>query len=310
MNLRPISHEPETRLAMHYRERPGLPGAVPVVFVHGLGGFHDHWADLAPLLAPDIHGYAVDLPGFGERPPVTAAPAPATVAAGAAALAAFLTDIVSRPAVVIGNSMGALIAAHAAAGEQLRPGQGRLIRALVLIDLPLPPAQLWRINAEVIRSAAQHGLPGLGEYLLARRLATVPARQRVMQTLQRCCADPTRVSPPMVDTLLAHEEPVSAHGRRYAETYLGAARSIVQILARRRRYWNLMASVSQPVLLVHGVHDRLVPVELARDAGRRHPQWQYAELHTGHIPHIETPAALAEVTRPWLAALPPPAEAD
>lgn len=64
-----------------------------------------------------------------------------------------------------------------------------------------------------------------------------------------------------------------------------------------------MAELTQPVLLIHGVHDRLVPIESARATSAAHPQWHYVELNAGHTPQIEVPEQVADEIRPWLARL-------
>lgn len=42
------------------------PDAVPVVLVHSLGTCCVSWHDVAATLGPDVHAYAVDLPGHGR----------------------------------------------------------------------------------------------------------------------------------------------------------------------------------------------------------------------------------------------------
>ena len=67
--------------------------------------------------------------------------------------------------------------------------------------------------------------------------------------------------------------------------FLSAARSLLRLLVDPRRYRTAMASITVPVLLVHGDQDRLVPVAAARDIARRHPAWRYLELAgVGHVP--------------------------
>ncbi|MDI1463652.1 alpha/beta hydrolase [Catellatospora sp. KI3] len=61
-----------------------------------------------------------------------------------------------------------------------------------------------------------------------------------------------------------------------------------------------MAALTMPVLLAHGIHDRLVPVASARAAAARLPHWTYVELDSGHVPQLEHPAELAARILPWL----------
>ena len=75
------------------------------------------------------------------------------------------------------------------------------------------------------------------------------------------------------------------------------------VLADPRRYRRAMADLRQPVLLVHGDLDRLVPVVAARDIARRHPAWRYVELPgVGHVPQLQVPERVAAEILRWLPA--------
>ncbi|MGH2604504.1 MAG: alpha/beta fold hydrolase, partial [Dehalococcoidia bacterium] len=63
-------------------------------------------------------------------------------------------------------------------------------------------------------------------------------------------------------------------------------------------------SINAPVLLLHGTHDRLVPVASAREAAKRLPEWTFVELEAGHIPQMEVPDLVAEQILSWARSLP------
>src|SRR5919107_5072968 len=91
----------------------GPAGAPVVVAVHGLGGSHANWHDLAPLLTDTHRVLAVDLAGHGRTP---RAGRSASVRANAALLGRFVEQVVGEPVVLLGNSMGAAISVlHTAA---------------------------------------------------------------------------------------------------------------------------------------------------------------------------------------------------
>jgi pimeloyl-ACP methyl ester carboxylesterase len=238
-----------------------------------------------------VRAVAVDLPGFGHTP---AAGRRTSVAANTVVLRRFLQKLGGQ-FTLIGNSMGAYVSMVAAVD------QPALIKALVLVDPTLPLIGRLQVDPAVRRQFILNGIPGLGEYLLARRWATVSARERVTEVLSRCCYNPSLVSAQMVDEMVAMEEELTQQ-RRHTAAYLGAARSIVRGLARPNAYWRRMQAIRQPVLLLHGTHDRLIPVSSAREAAKRLPHWRYVELEAGHIPQMETPHAVAGEVLPWLAA--------
>jgi len=81
-----------------------------------------------------------------------------------------------------------------------------------------------------------------------------------------------------------------------------AARSLVALLARRTAYRATISSVAAPVLLVHGEADRLVPVAAARKAAAERPEWSTVFLPgVGHTPQLESPDAVTDAIRSWLA---------
>jgi pimeloyl-ACP methyl ester carboxylesterase len=264
-----------------------------VIYVHGLGGSHLNWVALAQLLKNEVRATAIDLPGFGLTPCNGRS---ATVAANVAVLSDFLTGEVGEPAVLVGNSMGGLISLLTAVE------QPDLVTGLVLVDPALPLPLGARVHPAVGKQIFLYGIPGLGEWMLTRRNARVPARQRVSEVLARCCVDAQRIPTEMFESLVELEERLTEQGD-HAATHLAAARSIVRGLARPNGFWRRVEAIDRPVLLLHGVHDRLIPIESARLAAQRFPRWTFVELEAGHIPQMETPELVADEMVRWLSTL-------
>ena len=102
----------------------------PLVLVHGLGSRWEVWSAVLDRLAAERDVIAVDLPGFGNTPPLPAG-TPSNVQTLTAALVAFLAaEGIERPHVV-GNSMGGWIA--------LELGK----RGLVASATAISPAGFW-----------------------------------------------------------------------------------------------------------------------------------------------------------------------
>ena len=75
----------------------------------------------------------------------------------------------------------------------------------------------------------------------------------------------------------------------------------MRVVGRRGRYWDMMASVQVPVLLIGGDADRLVPVASTRQAAARNPGWQTVILPgVGHTPQLEVPGEVIGTIRDWL----------
>ena len=112
---------------IHYLEW-GEAGAPGLLLVHG-GAAHAHWwSFLAPLLADGWHCAALDLSGHGDsgRRDAYSLEAWAGEVMKVAACAAF-----AGPPVVVGHSMGGLVAAQAALDH------GARLAGAVLVDAPL-----------------------------------------------------------------------------------------------------------------------------------------------------------------------------
>src|SRR2546429_6027570 len=95
---------------VHYADFGGT--GPTLVLVHGLGGSHVNWMAVAPALARDARVLAVDLAGFGRTP---LGERSADVHANRILLDRFLEGVAAGPAVLVGNSMGGLVAMMEAA---------------------------------------------------------------------------------------------------------------------------------------------------------------------------------------------------
>src|SRR5262245_64532379 len=89
-----------------FREWPG-PAETTFVLIHGLGGSHLSWVQVAPGLSGLGRVVAPDLPGFGRSP---AAGRSARMMDLRRAIAGFVEQVATGEVVLVGNSMGGLVA--------------------------------------------------------------------------------------------------------------------------------------------------------------------------------------------------------
>jgi pimeloyl-ACP methyl ester carboxylesterase len=281
-------------------KEPKEPGKArsqpPIVFVHGLGGSHLNWCRLGPRLAADRRAVALDLHGFGLTPGLRVN---STVQANARLLDRWIQTVVGEPVILVGNSMGGLISILE---TNHNPAA---IRGVVLLDpaLPLPPQKPdWQVSAQFLLYAT----PGLGEYAVAKLMASVTPEAAVQQLVQLCFADPSRADPELIRAEVAlsikRHPATPAQASARARVFLAAARSLLRVLARRGNYQKMMAGIDVPVLLIGGEDDRLVPVAAMRQAAARNPRWESVILAgVGHTPMLEVPDDTSVVISDWLA---------
>ena len=280
---------------VHYVDFGGPADSPLVVCVHGLGGSHANWLAIAPQLAQTHRVLALDLGGFG----LTRGGARGTsVQANVTLLHRFVTEVAGEPAILVGNSMGGLVAALEAAEHP------EAVRGLAMLDPALPLYLSARPEPLVVTAFALYLAPGLGALFQRGRRTTRTPEQVAWDILTFCCADPHRVP---ADIVAAHIE--LGHRREaYTEMdaeFVAATRSLLWLLRGRRRVLRTLSGISCPVLHLHGTADRLVTIGSARRVAAANPAWRFVEVPgVGHVPMLENPAFTLEVLGDWLVTLP------
>ncbi len=262
-----------------------------IVLLHGLGGSNFDWLSGGGLFAKSARVLAIVLVAFGLTPPDARS---STVGANAELLRDFIDLEMGGSAIVVGNSMGGLVSLIAAAEYPEH------ISGLVLLDAALPRPDRAGVDPAVALAFAAYAVPGLGEFFLRSRALRYGPERYVRQVLDLCCADPSRVPLEIVE---AHIEVARARRRMpwTDRTFLDAARSLLVTLASKRRFYEMVDSITSPALILHGALDRLVPVQAARDLARRRADWDL-EIYddAGHAPQLEIPERFAASVQAWL----------
>jgi pimeloyl-ACP methyl ester carboxylesterase len=269
-----------------YREWDG-PSSTTFVLVHGLGGSHLNWVQVAPGLAGLGRVIALDLPGFGRSP---RAGRGSGLMDERRFLSAFIRERASGRVVLCGNSMGGAIGILQAAIE---PSS---IAGLVLTCSIFPLARGAWPHPLVVAAFAAYGTPRLGERVVTTRFRKMDPDQMVRASLAIVAAQASSIPEDIVglqvDLILDRiSDPDTV------ASFLEAARSLIRLGRRPDVAWRAIDAVRCPTLVLHGKLDRLVPVRYAEAALRRRPDWAkrlFPDL--GHAPMMEAPGR-------WLTAL-------
>lgn len=262
----------------------------PLLMVHGLGGNALNWMAVGPEIAKSHHALAIDLAGFGQTPLFRRS---AAVGANAGLVHDFIEKVIGEPVLLMGNSMGGHIAILEAAA---RPSW---VTSLVLVDPAIPGVHVRRPEPAMLGVMAALSVPGLAEMLLDRRARALGPEGLVRQSLAVVCADPSRLSPEIVEAHLTLTRERDRLGPQNSRAFLQASRSIGLRMADPR-FWLHAAHVKAPTLLIHGSLDRLIPVAAARELARRRPGWTLRVIEgAGHVPMMETPEAFMRVLEEW-----------
>jgi 3-oxoadipate enol-lactonase len=156
-----------------------------LLLLHGIGSTRAFWAPIVPLLK-GFECVAVDVPGFGDAPSIHE---PVTVAR----LAEALDDESLGPMVVIGHSLGGMIA------QELALLAGDRVRGLVVCNtIPGVTQGAREFNPVLADLAESSGSEAVAEALLPAMLGPQPlenterARERFLADMQS--ADPASLA--------------------------------------------------------------------------------------------------------------------
>lgn len=253
----------------------GMPGASPVVLIHGIGSrAAADWDGLIPLLARDYRVLAFDLPGFGGSSKRNEPYTPGNYAA-------FVRHVVerefgTRPVRIVGHSLGGAIALRYAA---LHPGQ---VTALVLADVP---GLLHRMAySKYLTHLGIDFLPNLyptqNDHL--RNLAT-----SVIGLVERMQPEPEAiVINPKFRKSFLNEDPAKIAGLALALEDFSAD----------------LARVTMPTLLLWGGRDEIAPLRNGETLAAMLPNAALEVFPaSGHTPMDDVPATFNELVSRFLA---------
>ena len=284
--------------ACHWRRLGGLHHP-PLVLLHGFGAGSGHWRRNAAALADaGWCVYGLDLLGFGAS---SQAPLRLDNRLWARQLEAFLREVVQGPAVLVGHSLGGLVALTCGVFFP------HAVRAVVAAPLPdptllladpqapagAPPRRPWRRRLQrfVVRWLCRL----LPLELLVPLLAHSPLLDLGIQSAYR---DPV-IGDDELHRLIARP------ARRAGAVRALRAMSIAMALRPHGATAPaLLRRLRRPCLLLWGGDDRLVPLDVGRQCQRLRPDLTLEVIdEAGHCPHDERPDAFHQVLIPWLASL-------
>lgn len=245
---------------------PDPRNAPLVLLLHGTGSSTHSWRDVAPMLASRYAVLALDLPGHA----FTTMPRPAeqSLPGIAQRVAALLVSLRLSPAIVVGHSAGAAIAAR------------------MLLDQSIAPAALVSLNGAFV------GIPGLaGQWFspMTRLLASVPLASHLFAWQ---ASDPDTLEHLMRSTgSVLDSAGLELYGRLVRNA--GHVEAALAMMA----HWDLeplereLPRIRAPVWMVAAENDLTVPPAQAQQVCKMLP---HAHLTLwpmlGHLAHEEKPA--------------------
>ena len=261
------------------------PQRPPLLLVHGFGASTDHWRKNVAGLSEEFEVWAIDLLGFGRSQK------PDWQYSGNLwrdQLHDFITQVIERPAVLVGNSLGGYTSLCVAAQ---RPDS---TAGLVLINSAGPftdvqgttkPDPVREVMGKVVQTLFQQDW---ASYLLFQY---VRQKSVIRKTLEQVYLDKSVVTNELVEEIYRPSCDPGAP-KVFASVFRTPQGEKVDILLHQ---------VDCPLLMLWGESD---PWINARERGekfrRYHPNLTEYYLKAGHCPHDEVPNQVNSLIRAWV----------
>jgi pimeloyl-ACP methyl ester carboxylesterase len=269
------------------------PDESTFVLVHGLGGSHLSWLQVAPGLAGLGNVIAVDLPGYGWSPRARRGTG---LMDQRRILSRVIADLATGKVILCGNSLGgAIVVLEAAVEPDAAAG-------LVLTSSVFPWVRgRHRPHPATMAAFAMYDMPVVGERFVQVRTRRVDPRTLVAIGFKMVAEDPASIPPEVVEmhVELARKR---SHDQETTAAFIDTTRSMLRLGRRADAGARTFDHVTCPVLVLHGRRDRLVPAAFAEETLRTHPAWRgriFPDL--GHVPQMEAPGRWISEVADWYA---------
>ena len=265
------------------------PDTAPVLLLHGFGASIGHWQHNLEFLTTHHTVYGLDLVGWGgsRKPDVKY-----DIDLWVDQVYDFWQAFVGQPMILVGNSIGSLVALVAAARHP------EMAASLVMVSLPDLSAE-----QEMIPKPIQPLVNGIKRIILnppiLRTLFRIVSRPKVARSWAKIAyANPDRVTDDLVDLFLtpAREKEAPA---AFVKIMQGMTSSNFSPNIRK-----LLPELQIPMLLLWGCEDRMIPPGTAAVLVKLNPRLELVNLEAaGHCAHDEVPDLVNEKIRTWLDSL-------
>ncbi len=261
-----------------------------MLLLHGFGASIGHWQHNLEFLAAHHTVYGLDLVGWGgsRKPNINY-----DIDLWVEQVRDFWQTFIGRPTILIGNSIGSLVALVAAARYP------DMAASLVMVSLPDLSAEQELIPKPIqpLVNAIKRVI--LNPPLLHTLFKFVSRPNVARKWAQIAYANPDRVTDDLIDLFLtpAREKEAPA---AFVKIMQGMTSSTFSPNIRQ-----LLPNLKIPMLLIWGTQDRMIPRQTADVLLKLNPLLELINIEAaGHCAHDELPDEVNQIVRNWLDAPP------
>ena len=261
-----------------------VQGEPPLLLIHGAGSSLAQWRENLTQFARERPVYAIDLLGFGGT---QKAACELNSDLWVAQVADFWQTFLQQPMILMGHSLGALVALQLATSYPARVNR--------LIMLTLPAAR-----QEIGGKAAQLGAVVESWFtspLLLRPLFELLRRRWLLRSALRAIAQkPDRVDKDLIDGFW---QPTRERGAARTFCYLVRSRTNPSFSPMTR---SLIPLLQMPTLLLWGKCDRVIPISWGQYVNTLSDHLTFIEIeNAGHFFYDESAVELHSLIAQWFA---------
>jgi pimeloyl-ACP methyl ester carboxylesterase len=270
-------------------DRANNTNSAPVLLLHGFGASIGHWQHNLEFLATHHTVYGLDLVGWGgsRKPDIKY-----DIDLWVNQVYDFWQAFVGQPMILVGNSIGSLVALVAAARHP------ELAASLVMVSLPDLSAE-----QEMIPKPIQPLVNGIKRIILnppfLHTLFRIVSQPKIARSWAKIAyANADRVTDDLVDLFLTPAQEKEAPAA-FVRIMQGMTSSNFSPNIRK-----LLPEIHIPMLLLWGCEDRMIPPGTAAVLVKLNPRLELVTLEAaGHCAHDEVPEIVNEKIRTWLDSL-------
>jgi pimeloyl-ACP methyl ester carboxylesterase len=267
----------------YIRARQGDTG-VPILFLHGFGSAITQWRSNLTTLSEFHTVYALDLLGFGASEKAAAS---YNVALWVDQVYNFWRTLIRQPVVLVGHSLGALVALTAATTHP------DMVQGLVLMTLPAARQELLSGKLQAIAGRLEGWLT---HPLLLRPAFSLIRRPSVLRSvLKLMYTDAKNVTEELVESFA---RPALDRGAAGVFCRLAQARTQSDFSQCTKV---MMPLVQVPILLLWGEKDQIIPLAWGRQLTSLHAELDLVEIPgAGHSLYDEAADRVNQELLGWI----------
>ncbi len=258
-----------------------------IVLIHGFGANVGHWRNNISALVENHYVYAIDLLGFGSSGKVFTE---YKIELWQEQLYDFWQSFIAAPIVLIGNSLGSLVALSLAAKHP------SIVAGIIMLNIPdvgnrskqIPPVifPVLRLMENIVANS-----------LLLRPLFYILRRNSTIRKITKLAYfNQSSVDDELIEMFSRPaQEPGADRTFLALVHYAGGKKFAPPVL-------ELIKNITAPMLLIWGKEDRIIPFAQAVRLLKSVPEIRLIALEKmGHCPHDENPILLNGIFLEWLA---------